>query len=150
MAKGNGKKKERTRSISLDIDVTEIAQKLADRNELSSTISELLRQAYGFGDKIEEKKRELHALLDEKQRIAAKEADLIAVIDSLEIETVQNKATMLPQLTDRLRILTNRYQRVQMEQNASIDQYTIKKKQNVLNTIQELIDNCKKEMEAFE
>lgn len=49
------KPKERTRSISLDLDVSEIAQKLADRMELSSTLSELLRQAYGFGDKVEEK-----------------------------------------------------------------------------------------------
>ena len=57
MAKSKGKQKERTRSISLDLDVSEIAQKLADKGELSSTLSELLRQAYGFGDKSKRKSK---------------------------------------------------------------------------------------------
>lgn len=65
MARRKSKPKERTRSVSLDLDVSEIAQKLADRGELSSSISELLRQAYGFGDELEEKKRELHVILDQ-------------------------------------------------------------------------------------
>lgn len=150
MPKGNGKQKERTRSISLDIDVSEIAQKLADRGELSSTISELLRQAYGFGDKIEEKKQELTALLDEKDRIREKERQLIDEIDTLESETLEKRATILPQLTERLKILEERRIRVQREANTHVDRHIIAQKHRVLDNIDRLISECKLEMEAFQ
>lgn len=150
MPKGNGKQKERTRSISLDIDVSEIAQKLAERNELSSTISELLRQAYGFGDKIEEKKRALHQLLDEKKRLADLEIELIAEIDTLETKTLEKRATILPQLTERLKILQERRIRVQKEANMHVDSHIIAQKHRVLDNIDRLINECKLEMEAFE
>tara|TARA_Y100001938_G_C8090006_1_gene434432 strand:- start:865 stop:1317 length:453 start_codon:yes stop_codon:yes gene_type:complete len=150
MPKGNGKPKERSRSVALDIDVSEIAQKLADRNELSSTISELLRQAYGFGDKIEEKKRELHAILDEKQRLVAKEIELSAQIDTLEAKKVNEKATIYPQLRQRLEILENRRRRVQAEANNAIDPHTTNQKLRAMTKIDELIENTKIEMEEFE
>lgn len=150
MAKGNGKQKERTRSISLDIDVSEIAQKLADRNELSSTLSELLRQAYGFGDKIEEKKRALHRILDEKAQLAAQEIELIAEIDTLEAKKVHEKATIYPQLRQRLEILENRRRRVQAEVNQIHDSHFRNQKLSALTKIDELIDATKMEMEVFE
>ena len=76
MAKRKSKPKERTRSVSLDLDVSEIAQKLADRGALSATISELLRQAYGFGDELEEKKRELHNVLDQIKQLSDKKDNI--------------------------------------------------------------------------
>lgn len=150
MPKGNGKQKERTRSISLDIDVSEIAQKLADRGELSSTLSELLRQAYGFGDKIEEKKRALHQLLDEKKRLSDLEIELIAEIDTLETKTIEKRATMLPQLTERLKILEDRRIRVQKEANMHVDRHIVQQKLNALDKIDQLIAVCKIEMEEFQ
>lgn len=150
MPKGNGNQKERTRSISLDVDVSEIAQKLADRNELSSTLSELLRQAYGFGDKIEEKKRALHRILDEQAALRTKEIELSAEIDSMEAKIVNEKATIYPQLVQRLEILTNRRRRVQAEANAIHDSHFRNAKLKVLSNIDDLIDNTKVEMEAYE
>lgn len=150
MPKGNGRQKERTRSISLDVDVSEIAQKLADRNELSATLSELLRQAYGFGDKIEEKKRALHRILDEKAALAAQEIELVAEIDTLEAKKVNEMSTIYPQLRQRLEILENRRRRVQAEANAVHDSHFRNQKLRALTKIDELIDNTKQEMEAFE
>ena len=151
MAKSKGKQKERTRSISLDLDVSEIAQKLADKGELSSTLSELLRQAYGFGDKIEEKKQELTSLLDEKDRIREKERQLIEEIDTLEAQSIERKATILPQLTQRLEILWDRRKRVQAEANALGYAPSLQtQKLRALTKIDELIDETNKEMEEFQ
>ncbi len=148
--KADPKGKDRPRTIVLSGDVAEIAQKLADRGELSATLSELLRSAYGFGDKIDEKKRQLTAILDEKQRLAAQEIELIAEIDTLEAQTIEKRATILPQLTKRLKILQERRMRVQSEYNQSLDPHTINQKQNALNTIDDLIKACKAEMEEFQ
>ena len=148
--KRDPKGKDRPRTIVLSGDVGEIAQKLADRGELSATLSELLRSAYGFGDKIDEKKRQLTAILDEKQRLAAQEIELIAEIDTLEAQTIEKRATILPQLTQRLKILQERRIRVQREYNQSLDPHTINQKQNALNTIDNLIEACKEEMEEFQ
>jgi len=150
MARPKSKPKERTRSISLDLDVSEIAQKLADRHELSSTLSELLRQAYGFGDKVEEKKRELTALLDEKDRITAKEQELIDTIDRMEAEMLDKKAIKLPQLTDRLRILEARRQRIQREANMGVTESFRNQKLKVLANIDELIKATEQEMEEWQ
>ena len=149
MAKRKSKPKERTRSISLDNDVSEIAQKLADRNELSSTISELLRQAYGFGDKVEEKKRELTQLLDEKDRIREKEQQLIDEIDRMEQEMIDKRAIKLPQLTDRLRILQARRDRIQKESMMNISEHYRNERLRVMANIDELIKATEQEMEEF-
>ena len=148
--KADPKGRDRPRTIVLAGDVAEIAQKLADRGELSSTLSELLRSAYGFGDKIDEKKRQFTAILDEKQRLAAQEIELVTEIDTLEAKMIHEKATILPQLTQRLKILQERRIRVQREYNQSLDPHTINQKQNALNTIDNLIEACKEEMEEFQ
>jgi len=150
MARPKSKPKERTRSITLDLDVSEIAQKLADRMELSSTLSELLRQAYGFGDKVEEKKRELTALLDEKDRMREKEQQLVEEIDRMEAEMLDKKAIKLPQLTDRLRILQARRQRIQREVNMGVTENFTNNKLRVLANIDELIKATEEEMEEFQ
>ena len=137
-------------TIVLSGDVAEIAQKLADNGQLSSTLSELLRQTYGFGDEIEAKKQQLTAILDEKQRLANQEIELVALIDTLEAEMIQKKATVLPQLTRRLGLLEERRIRVQREVNQAIDMNTIRQKTQVLKNIDGLIEGCKKEMEAFQ
>ena len=78
------RQKERLRTIQLDLDVSEIAQRLADKKELSSTLSELLRVNFGFGDKLAEKKRELTSLLDHKDALREQERKLIAEIERME------------------------------------------------------------------
>lgn len=150
MARPKSKPKERTRSISLDLDVSEIAQRLADRHELSSTLSELLRQAYGFGDKVEEKKRELTALLDEKDKMRVKEQELIDEIDRMEKEILDKRDIKLPQLTDRLRILQARRQRIQREVNMGVTESFRNQKLKVLANIDELIKATEQEMEDLQ
>lgn len=149
MARPKSKPKERTRSITLDLDVSEIAQKLADRMELSSTLSELLRQAYGFGDKVEEKKRELTALLDQKDAMREKEQQLVEEIDRMEAELIDRKQIKLPQLTDRLRILQARRQRIQREVNMGVTENFTNNKLRVLANIDELIKATEEEMEEY-
>lgn len=148
--KRDPKGRDRPRTIVLVGDVAEIAQKLADRGELSSTLSELLRSAYGFGDKIDEKKRQLTAILDEKQRLAAQEIELIAEIDTLEAQTIEKRATILPQLTQRLKILEERRQRVQAEANRHVDRTIVRQKLNALDKIDDLIAATRTEMEEFQ
>jgi len=150
MAKRNGKQKERTRSITLDLDVSEIAQKLADKNELSSTLSELLRQAYGFGDKIEEKKRALHRIIDEKNALNTKELELELEINTLEEEMIAEKVTILPQLVKRLQILEERKMKVMQDIHYGVDPHYIANKKKVLENITNLINECKQEMEEFQ
>tara|TARA_R100000655_G_C2977814_1_gene191346 strand:- start:349 stop:741 length:393 start_codon:yes stop_codon:yes gene_type:complete len=130
--------------------VSEIAQRLADKMELSSTLSELLRQAYGFGDKVEEKKRELTALLDEKDRMRTKEQELVEEIDRMEAELLDKKAIKLPQLTDRLRILEARRQRIQREVNMGVTENFTNNKLRVLANIDELIKATEEEMEEYQ
>lgn len=148
--KPDPKGKDRPRTIVLSGDVAEIAQKLADNGQLSSTLSELLRQTYGFGDKIEEKKRQLTAILDEKQRLAMQEIELVAEIDTLEAQTIEKKATILPQLTQRLKILEERRIRVQREANTHVDRHIVQQKLNALDKIDQLINATKLEMEEFQ
>jgi hypothetical protein len=143
------KGKDRPRTIVLSGDVAEIAQKLADKSELSSTLSELLRQTYGFGDAIEAKKIELQMTTDERQRLQHKEEDLIAVIDAMEAEKINKKATLYPQLKARLETLTERRLRVQHEASIAVDSYVRGKKLKVLDTIQDLIDKTTSEMEEY-
>ena len=102
MAKRKSKPKERTRSVSLDLDVSEIAQKLADRGALSATISELLRQAYGFGDELEEKKRELHNVLDQIAALNDKKDTIETEINTKEAEWLHKKTHLVPVLKDKL------------------------------------------------
>ena len=132
-------------------DVAEIAQKLANNGQLSSTLSELLRTTYGFGDRLEEKKRQLHAVLDEKQRLRDQEIELVAEIDTLEAKTIEQRATILPQLTHRLEILLNRRKRVQAEANALGYAPSLQaQKLKALTKIDELIDQTNKEMEEYQ
>ena len=147
--KRDPKGKDRPRTIVLSGDVAEIAQKLADKGELSATLSELLRQTYGFGDAIEAKKQELTHTIDERQRLQDKEEDLIAVIDAMEAEQISKKATLYPQLKARLETLTERRLRVQHEASIAVDSYVRGKKLKVLDTIQDLIDKTIDEMEEY-
>ena len=138
-------------TIGLSGDVAEIAQKLANNGQLSSTLSKLLRTTYGFGDRLEEKKRQLHAVLDEKQRLRDQEIELVAEIDTLEAKTIEQRATILPQLTHRLEILSDRRKRVQAEANALGYAPSLQaQKLKALTKIDELIDQTNKEMEEYQ
>ena len=115
------RQKERLRTIQLDADVAEIAQRLADNKQLSSTLSELLRVNYGFGDKLEEKKRELHVLLDHKQAIIDQERELVNVINKMEQDYIHRESNVKPVLQDKLVKLDARIKLLKSKRDRAID-----------------------------
>jgi uncharacterized protein with von Willebrand factor type A (vWA) domain len=116
-----GRPKERLRTIQLDLDVSEIAQRLADKKQLSATISELLRVNYGFGDKLEEKKRELHTLLDHKAALIAQENKLFDEIERMEKEYLHRESNVKPVLQEKLIKLDARIKLLKSKRDRSID-----------------------------
>lgn len=115
------KQKERLRTIQLDLDVSEIAQRLADQKKLSSTLSELLRANYGYGDKLEEKKRELHNLLDHKQKLIDEENRLFEEIERMEKDFINRETNLKPVLKEKAQKLNARIDMLRKQANASID-----------------------------
>lgn len=113
--------KDRPRTIVLSGDVAEIAEKLAQNNQLSSTLSELLRHNYGFGDAIEEKKRELQATTDEIKLLQERSEHIIANIDAMEREAIERSATVKPAIEAKLRLLEQRYDRLGKELQRCFD-----------------------------
>ena len=115
------KAKERLRTIQLDQDVSKIAQKLADQKKLSSTLSELLRVNFGFGSALEEKKRELHNLLDYKQTLIDDENRLVNEIEKMESEYLDKSTNVKPILEDKLKKLQARISMLQHKAKTTID-----------------------------
>ena len=115
------RQKERLRTIQLDLDVSEIAQKLADKKELSSTLSELLRVNYGFGNKLEEKKRELHVLLDQITEMNQEREQLEFAIDREEKEWLDKQTNVVPVLKDKLVTLHAKVDLLKKQANHAID-----------------------------
>lgn len=115
------KQKERLRTIQLDLDVSDIAQRLADKKELSSTLSELLRANYGYGDKLEEKKRELHNLLDHKQQLIDEENRLYDEIEQMEKDFMNRETNLKPVLKEKMQKLNAKIDMLRKQANASID-----------------------------
>lgn len=78
-----------------------------------------------------------------------KEQQLVEEIDRMEAEMLDKKAIKLPQLTDRLRILQARRQRIQREVNMGVTENFTNNKLRVLANIDELIKATEEEMEEY-
>lgn len=149
--KADPRGKDRPRTIVLAGDVAEIAQRLAETSKLSSTLSELLRTNYGFGDKIAEKKRELSALLDEKQRIDNAADELEQEIDRLEQESIENDAHVRPQIEKRIAILTERMTKINHElQHGYLPPNEKMRKLDVFDEVKRLLGEARAELEALQ
>jgi predicted nucleic acid-binding Zn-ribbon protein len=142
--------KERLRTIQLDLDVSEIAQKLADKKELSSTLSELLRANYGFGDKLEEKKRELHAILDHIADMHTKRDVMIADIDATEKELINKQTNVLPQLKEKLVTLRARYDMIKRQAETAVDSTVRAMKYRGMEQFEKQIQDVLRQLEDFE
>tara|TARA_Y100001972_G_C7584513_1_gene293099 strand:- start:22 stop:474 length:453 start_codon:yes stop_codon:yes gene_type:complete len=150
MARRKSKPKERTRSVSLDLDVSEIAQKLADRGELSSSISELLRQAYGFGDELEEKKRELHVILDQITAMNKKKEDLEIEIDKSEEEWLHKQTFIVPELKKKLVTLRAKRDLCKTQAEHAIDSTIRSMKYRAIEAFETQISDILKQLEGYE
>jgi predicted nucleic acid-binding Zn-ribbon protein len=142
--------KERLRTIQLDLDVSEIAQKLADKKELSSTLSELLRANYGFGDKLEEKKRELHAILDHIADMHHKRDEMIADIDATEKEFLERETNVVPQLKEKLVTLRAKYDLIKRQAETAIDASVRSMKYRAMEQFENQIQEVLAQLEEFQ
>jgi len=141
--------KDRPRTVVLSGDVAEIAQKLADEGKLSATLSDLLRQQYGFGSQLEERKRALTMLLDEKQRLTELTQTMADEIDRLEQETLEQNATIRPALERRKQILLSRWDKTHESRQRAFDPQEKNRLDGVLSEISKLINDVNEELEAL-
>lgn len=144
------RQKERLRTIQLDADVSEIAQKLADKKELSSTLSELLRSNYGFGDALEEKKRELTAILDHIQDMNHKREEMENEIDSMEKEFLERQTNVVPQLKQKLVTLRAKYDLTKKQAETAIDASVRMMKYRAMEQFENQIQDVLQQLEGFE
>jgi hypothetical protein len=142
--------KERLRTIQLDADVSEIAQRLADNKELSSTLSELLRVNYGFGDKLEEKKRELHTLLDHKRSLSEQEQRLIDEINQMEIAFIDRETNVKPILKEKLQKLDAKLKMLKSQAERTIDASVRRMKYRAIEMTEQQIQDIHKQLIEFD
>ena len=142
--------KERLRTIQLDLDVSEIAQKLADKKQLSSTLSELLRANYGFGDKLEEKKRELTALLDHIEDMNQKRREMENDIDATEKEFLDAQTNVVPQLKEKLVTLRAKYDLIKRQAETAIDASVRSMKYRGMEQFEKQIQEVLQQLEEFQ
>jgi len=84
--------RDRTRSISLDGDVAEIAENLARNNLLSRTLSELLRNAYGFASEKERAEARLFELTSQRKEAQKAEEEALAVLEAIHAQEQAKQA----------------------------------------------------------
>ena len=142
--------KDRPRTIVLSGDVAEIAQKLADQQVLSKTLSELLRSAYGFGDAINEKKRALELLIAERESLQEQEEGLIRQIDAMEDEAIEQATTIRPALESKIEILQIRYNRINIRLQRAFDKQTRARLMKQHDETFRLLKAAREELEAME
>ena len=143
------RQKERLRTIQLDADVSEIAQRLADKKELSSTLSELLRVNYGFGDKLEEKKRELHVLLDHKQELIEQENKLYDEIEAMEKAFVDRETNVKPVLEEKLKKLDARIKMIRSQAERTIDASVRRSKYRAIEAFEKQMQDIRTQLDEF-
>ncbi|MHA1882511.1 MAG: hypothetical protein ACTSUO_05645 [Candidatus Thorarchaeota archaeon] len=144
------RQKERLRTIQLDLDVSEIAQRLADQKKLSSTLSELLRANYGFGDAIEEKKRELTALLDHKQSLIQQERDLEEEINQMETDFIHRETNVKPVLQEKLVKLNAKVKHLKTQAERSIDAHVRRMKYRGIEQLELQIQEIHEQLIEFD
>ena len=145
-----GRPKERLRTIQLDLDVSEIAQRLADNKQLSATLSELLRVNYGFGDKLEEKKRELHNLLDHKQALIEQENKLYDEIESMEKAFIDRETNVKPILKEKLQKLDAKLKMLKSQAERTIDASVRRMKYRAIEATELQMQEIHKQLVEFD
>lgn len=146
--KPNPRGKDRTRTISLDGDVADIAQELADKSQLSRVLSQLLRQAYNISDEVAVLKAKLTETIDQRRALQAKEEDIIAAISDAEEKIIHQKNHILPALYQRQGKLEEKLARLREEHKKALDPQTSRRKasqmQTTTNQLYELLDEIKR------
>lgn len=114
--KPNPRGKDRTRTISLDGDVADIAQELADKSQLSKVLSQLLRNAYNISDEVSKMKQQLETMTVERKRLQDAERELIDAITDAENRIIHERNHVLPALYQRQGVLEERLRKLRERQ----------------------------------
>ena len=114
--KPNPKGKDKTRTISLDGDVAEKAQELADKSQLSKVLSQLLRNAYNISDEVAILKDKLASLTEERKGLQQLENEMIEAIDEAERRIIHDRNHVLPSLYQRQGVLEERLRKLRERQ----------------------------------
>ena len=151
--KPNPRGKDRTRTISLDGDVAEIAQQLAGKSQLSKVLSQLLRQAYNISGEVAILKDKLAAIVGERKRLQRREEELIEDIGRQEERIIHERNHILPSLYQRQGKLEEKMKRLTQEHKMALDPSTSRRKsaqlQTTTNQLYAVLDEIKA-MEAEE
>jgi tRNA U55 pseudouridine synthase TruB len=142
--------KDRTRTISLAGDVAELAQYLADQGKLSATISELLRQQYGIGSKVNELKLQLNQTIDRRKELQDKETELIKALDRAEADKLELQDTALPALRSRREVLLARRDKLNLKYDRSFTPTESSKLLNQLMNTRDLLTEIENQIEDLE
>lgn len=148
--KPNPRGKDRTRTISLDGDVADIAQKLADRGQLSATLSSLLRQSYGIDTEIERLEHALNEAIDQRKQLQAQEEELIAKLTIAKDDLVQKQNHILPSLYQRQGIIEERLKRLHAEASRAFEPASISRKRALIDENNRLLDEILEEIAELE
>lgn len=147
--KPNPRGKDKTRTISLDGDVGEIAQRLADKGQLSSTISDALRRQFGIDTQLDKLKLELNNSIDERKALQEKEESLIHAINMAEQISIERRTTLIPQLENQKHILADRHEKLIRDKSRCItEQDRILKQRQIDLTADRLKDVMQQMKEA--
>jgi len=146
----NPKGKEKARTISLDGDVSEIAQRLASKSLLSHTLSALLRKEFGVATALEAAQTELKQLITERDQNAQAQELAIARIDQLEKEAMQRKTTIIPAIEMRLEKLYARKEKTERDMNRAFTPQDVRAKERVIANIEKIIEATLKELEEVQ
>jgi len=148
--KPNPRGKDRTRTISLDGDVAEIAQDLADKSQLSKVISQLLRASYGISDDISRLEQSLNAAISERKALQAKEEELIEEIEKQKEALVNRRSHILPSLYQRQGVIEERLKRLVAERKRAITPMESQKKMKLITENTNLLNKVLDEIKELE
>jgi chromosome segregation ATPase len=125
--------KDRPRTVVLCGSVADIAQRLADANQLSATLSDLLRNEYGLTGALDEKRAALLALTDERKAMQEREAQLAAELDALEERETERKTNLIPALEARLELLYAKLGRLEEAERRLFDPNSLRIKRRQID-----------------
>lgn len=147
--KADPRGKDRPRTVVLRGDVADIAQKLADSGSLSSTLSDLLATAYGLGDALDEHKRALTRIIEEKKALIDAEEQMVAKIDDLERRLVEERLTEHPRLLEQQRILCERLENLSERHQYLFTPHEKQRVRRQIDSTEILLDEVRQKLERF-
>lgn len=148
--KPNPRGKDRTRTISLDGDVAEIAQDLADKSQLSKVLSQLLRHSYGISDDISRLELALSSTIEERKQLQLKEEELIHEIEAQKDALVHRQNHILPSLYQRQGVIQERLSSLRQRRERAFTAQDVARYDKLIQENEKLLKDVQIEIEELE